>query len=115
MCLKPTINNYQVVGEASGAPETFGHGPCPRLVQTNKHNGIVQGTKRRICANTFAFPWLIGRSEKYKSQNFEKVGLKRTYGMYKFRLKRTYHMYKFRLKRTYGMYKFWLKRTYPTL
>ena len=29
------------------------------------------------------------------------VGLKRTYGMYKFWLKRTYGMYKFRLKRTY--------------
>ena len=40
------------------------------------------------------------------------VGLKRTYGMYKFRLKRTYGVYKFRLKRTYGMYKFRLKRTY---
>ena len=41
-----------------------------------------------------------------------KVGLKRTYGMYKFWLKRTYGMYKFWLKRTYGMYKFWLKCTY---
>ena len=37
-----------------------------------------------------------------------KVGLKRTYGMYKFRLKRTYSIYKFR-------HKFQLKRTYPSL
>ena len=46
---------------------------------------------------------------------FFKVGLKRTYGIYKFLLKRRYGMYKFRLKRTYGMYKFRLKHTYPSL
>ena len=73
MCPKPTINNYQVVGEASGAPEIPGHGPCPRLVQTNKHNGIVQGTKRRICAITFAFPWLIPSYHIYKPKILQKL------------------------------------------
>ena len=84
---------------------------CTVTPSTDPHTGLAKEYvfASFFCTNSFSnpiFEFFIQLTIICcdSIQLLELVGLKRTYGMYKFQL-----------KRTYGMYKFWLKRTYPSL